>query len=114
MPNQVEGVGAKLNVQQVAIANGQTVSGAIDVNGQIITGIDLGATLTGTTLGIQNCVDGTNYRTAYDNSGNVISWTVAGGRHLRFDPPLLGYSSIKLVSGSAEGAARTLFVASSP
>lgn len=106
--------GALLVTAQAFIANGGTTSGAVSVNGKMITGIDLGPTLTGTALSISNSVDGTNYRAAYDSTGTAVSWTVAGARYLKFDPPLLGYISIKLISGSAEGADRTLTVVMAP
>lgn len=92
------------------ILNGQTVSNAVNINGERIAGIDLGATLTGTALTIQNAADGTNFRAAYVPGGTAISYTVAGARFLKFDPPLEGYNRIKLVSGTAEGADRTLTI----
>jgi YD repeat-containing protein len=94
----------------VTIANGGTVSSVLRTNGKRIAGIDLGPTLTSTALSIQNSVDGATYRAAYDSAGAAVSWTVAGGRYLRFDPPLCGYVDVKFVAGSAEGAARTLTV----
>jgi len=100
--------GQKLETLTTTIASGQTTSGAVKVDGLMIAGVDLGPTLTGTTLSVQNSVDGSTYRAAYDSTGAAVSWTVAGGRYLKFDPPLLGYQSIKFVSGSAEGADRTL------
>lgn len=107
-------IGARCETATATIANGGTTSTVVTVDGKMITGIDLGATLTSTALGIQNSVDGTTYNTAYDTSGNAISWTVAGARYLKFDPPLLGYKNIKLVGGSSEGAARTLTVVMIP
>lgn len=106
--------GATLITAPALISNGGTTSGAVPINGRMIAGIDLGATLTGTALSIQNSVDGQTFRAAFDNTGAAISWTVAGGRYLKFDPPLLGYLTIKLVSGSAEGADRTLTVVMVP
>jgi YD repeat-containing protein len=111
---RMQAVGSKLETATATITSGGTTSGAVDVNGKIIVGIDLGATLTGTALSIQNAADGTNYRATYDTAGAAVSWTVAGNRFLKFDPPLLGYRSIKLVSGSAEGADRTLTVVMAP
>lgn len=75
----------------------------------MIAGIDMGAALTSTALSLTAATsqNGT-YRSVYDSSGNAISWTVAGNRFLKFDPPLLGYPWIKLVAGSNEGSARTL------
>lgn len=95
----------------VTIANGGTVSSVLHTNGKRIAGIDLGAALTSTALSIQNSVDGATFRAAYDSAGNAISWTVAQGHFLKFDPPLTGYSHVKLVAGSTEGGARTLTVA---
>lgn len=102
--------GAQLVTVSAFISNGGTTSGAIPVNGKMIAGIDLGQTLTSTTLGVQNAVDGKTYRTAKDSTGAALSWTVTGNGYLKFDPPLLGYISMKLVAGSAEGADRTLTV----
>jgi hypothetical protein len=102
--------GAALVVLTSTIASGQTVSSAVDILGRKIAGIDMGAAFTGTALSIKNAADETNYRPVHDTSGNAISWTVAGDRFLKFDPPLHGYEKIKLVSGSAEAADRTLSV----
>lgn len=96
------------------ILNGNTVSTVVSVAGKMIAGIDLGATLTSVALGIKNSADGINFRDAYDNTGTKLSWTVAGARFLKFDPPLLGYNQIQLVGGSAEGADRTLTVVMVP
>jgi YD repeat-containing protein len=106
--------GEKYHVQTATILNGATTSDAVNVDSKIVTGIDLGATLTGTTLGFSHSVDGTTYRVAYDDSGSIIAWTVAGGRFLTFNPPLMGYKWIKLISGSSEGGDRTLQVVSAP
>lgn len=105
---------AKFEAVSTIIASGGTDSAEVNANGRMVVGIDLGATLTGTTLGLKNAADGTNFRTAYGTDGNAVSWTVAGGRFLRFDPPLIGLNKIKLVSGSSEGADRTLTVVLAP
>ena len=106
--------GAPLEFETAKILSGAQVSNAITVGGRCIVGIDTGATLTSTALGLKHSTDGATFRTVYDTSGNALSWTTAGARYLKFDPPLLGYQFIQITSGSAEGADRTLTVVFAP
>lgn len=95
------------------IANGATVSAAIPTNGFALVGIQLPAAFTGTTVTFQGSVDGTTYQVIKSTtSGSSLSYTVAQGTYAAIDPiPFYGLKFIKLVSGSAEGGARTFSVA---
>lgn len=90
------------------IANGGTVSGAIDLGEGHLAGLQF-ATMTGVALTIQasDAIDGTfvlvNLR------GGALSITMASDRYITLLPEeFAGLRFIKLVSGSAEGAERTI------
>lgn len=95
----------------VGIANGQTVSEAINCGGMALTGIKFPAAFTGTAVTFQMCdtIDGT-YVPVY-NAAGAVSYTIAQGRYYAIDPKdFQGIKFLKIVSGSAEGAGRTLVV----
>lgn len=98
-----------LQTASPVIANGQTASGAISTAGLSLVGIKLPAAFTGTTLTFTACDTlGGTYVPVY-NSAGVVSYTVAASRYVAIDPKdFQGISFLKIVSGSAEGAARTL------
>lgn len=102
-----------LIVSTGSIANGQTVSAAIQVKGYSLVGIQLPAAFTGTALTFQVSLDGTTYQLLKSTtSGSSLSYTVAQGTYVAIDPtPFYGARYIKIVSGTAEGAARTLALA---
>ena len=94
------------------IASGATVSSVVDTRGGIITGLILPAAFTGTaiTFQVSDKVDGT-FVALYDETNTAISLTVAQGRGYKIDPSLLaGWRFVKIVSGSAEGAIRSVIL----
>lgn len=95
------------------IPNAQTTSQAISLNGMTPVGIEMPGTFTGATLAIHasNTVDGT-YKPIYIALGATpLSYAVAASRYIAIDPiQLQGAQFIKLVSGSSEGAERTLIL----
>jgi hypothetical protein len=94
------------------IANGQTLSSAIVLNGFTPVSILMPAAFTGTALTFQGSLDGTNFFDVKKSDGSALSYTVAQGTFVALDPTLFqGMTAIKLKSGSAEGGARTLTVA---
>jgi hypothetical protein len=99
-----------LIVGQVGIANAATVSDVINTQGLNLVGLLLPSALTGTTISFQGSLDGTNFDPVYSTvSGTALSYTVAQGHYVAFDPtPLQGLPFIKLVSGTSEAAARTI------
>jgi hypothetical protein len=91
------------------IANGQTASGAISTGGMGLVGIYIPAAFTGTTITFQGstAVAGT-FVPVYNSSGQV-SYTVSTSRYIAINPAdIVGIPFLKIVSGSSEGAARTL------
>ena len=102
-----------LDVSRTAtIANGQQVSNAINLNGFVLVAVLLPAAFTGTALTFQGSLDGTNFFDMKKSDGTALSYTVAQGTFVPIDPTLFhGLAAVKLKSGSAEGAQRTLAVA---
>jgi len=103
-------VGNFLPAVNVTIASGQQSSSAIDCGGFSLVGIKLPAAFTGTALTFEVCdtIDGT-YQPLYDSSNTLISYTVAQGRTYAIDPKnFQGVQFLKVKSGTAEGAARTV------
>lgn len=85
-------------------------SGAINLGGMSLVGLILPATFTGTTITFTVCdtLAGT-YTPLYDASNAAVSMTVAQGRAYAVDPKnFQGIMFMKIVSGSTEGAARTI------
>lgn len=91
------------------IANGQTASNAVDLRGKRLLGVSYG-TMTGTalTFTVSDTESGT-YREAHNSSG-AISFTIGDDDCMWFAPADARPANcfVKLVSGSAEGADRTL------
>ncbi len=94
----------------VTILSGQTVaSEGVNLSGFTLAGI-LIPTMTGTTVTFQGSVDGTNYYAIKDNTGTAISITTGGtaGIYKLNAADFIGITHIKPVSGSAEGADRSV------
>lgn len=90
------------------IANGATVSNAVDVREKILVGLQF-ATMTGTAVTFQASSDGVTYVAVKDSSGASVSYTIASDTYTVIQPAVLaGIRYIKIVSGSAEGAVRTV------
>ena len=99
--------------QTATIANGGTTSGALDLLSETLLGIFVPSSFTGTALTFQvaTAVDGT-YVTLTNEDGSDYSVTVAASKFVAVDPQIFaGVRFAKLVSGSAEGAERTLTLA---
>ena len=98
------------------IASSGTTSGTIALAGTSPVGVYLPAAFTGTTLTFTACSTAAGTFVAIlDDAGGTLTRTVAQGRFLPLDPALFaGVAFLKIVSGSAEGAARDLIVVSRP
>lgn len=102
-----------IDFEEVTIASSGTTSGAVDTHGMTICGIYTPDTMTGTalTLTASTSLDGT-YVPVEDGAGAAISKTIDGGEYVPFNPAdTAGLRYIKVVSGTAEGAERTLTLA---
>lgn len=96
----------------VTIANGETVSTAFDARGFASFGAILPAAFTGTAMTFQVSNDNTTF-TALNNSSGAVSLTVAQAKAYALPADLKPWRYFKLVSGSAEGADRTITVVAS-
>jgi hypothetical protein len=99
------------SAQNVTIANGAQLSSEINTGGMALVGLYLPAALTGTAITFQaSSTSGGTYLDVYNSAGQV-SYTVAPSRYIAIDPKdFQGMIYLKLKSGSAEGAARTITV----
>ena len=81
-------LGQYQNVPQVGtvtIANGASLSGALDLHGCSLVAIQMPAAWTAATLTFQGSNDGTTYGDVYDDSATELSVTVAVLRYVVFD-----------------------------
>lgn len=91
------------------IANGAQLSGAIPTGGFALEGIFVPSSFTGVALTFQASTTlGGTYVDVYNSAGQV-SYTAAPSRYIAIDAKdFQGIAFLKIKSGSAEGAARTL------
>lgn len=97
-------------VTQATIPNGSSTSNEIDLRYQALMGLHMPAAFTGTTITFtaSNTAGGT-FNPVYKDDGTQYSVTVATNRAIAIDyTKLAGFRFIKLVSGSTEGATRTI------
>lgn len=93
----------------IAIATSTTVSAAVDLRGMTLCGISIPAGFDGTSISFQASFDNSSFQVVKDGSGNTLSKTVAADEYIKLDPvDFCGIQYIKIVSGSAEGANRTM------
>lgn len=98
------------------IASGQTTSGAIDLVGTALVGLFMPSAFTGTavTFTAAATLTGT-YLAVTDSTGAAVSATVAASKYVALSPTTFaGLRYVKLVSGSSEGADRTITLATRP
>jgi len=106
----------------VAIANGASLSGAIDLGVGRLFGIAMDPTAwTAAALTFQVSVDGVNYFNLFDNTGTEINWTVLAQQFITAASPVewQGIRWLKVRSGTSaapinQGAARSLTIIAVP
>lgn len=94
----------------VVIANAAQSSSVLKTGGLTLCGFFIPAAFTGTALTFEACstVDGT-FVPLKTSGGSALSFTVAASGYYAVDPKdFQGVAFLKLKSGSAEGAARTI------
>jgi hypothetical protein len=102
----------EVQVQTVVIANGATASAAVSGRNFAAFGLILPGTFSGSalTFSVSDAFAGT-YQTLYDKTGTAVTIaTVTQGRSYDLPPEVASFPYFKIVSGSAEGGARTLLV----
>jgi hypothetical protein len=96
--------------QSLTIANGQTTSGAFECRDFAIFGLVLPATMTGTLLSFTVSADGTTFQALHDDTNTAVTLALTVSKSYLLPPELAAWHSFKIVSGSAEGADRTLVI----
>jgi hypothetical protein len=93
----------------VTIANGGTASTTIDLQGRGLVAVILPSAFTGSIITFQASPDNNTFQALYNTANTQLSMSVTQGRTYLLSPSdLVGVRYLKLVSGSAEGAERTL------
>jgi hypothetical protein len=97
----------------VTIASGATLSSVALMNGSPLVGVDCSA-LTSVAFTLLNSIDGgLSYRAVEDSiTGNPISMVVEANRYHHVNPPIRGLDMVRIVAGTAEGAARSVILVS--
>lgn len=100
----------------VTIASAAQTSSEADLGGLSLLAIRFPAAFTGTTVTFTGSTSsGGTFQTLYDNTGTLITYTVAQGKDTICNPAhFAAYEYIKVVSGSSEGAARTVTLLCGP
>lgn len=97
----------KLTIQQATIANGASLSAAIELGvvGAALVGIEMPAAWTAANLTFQASVDGTNFNNLYDKDGNEVTVTASTSRYIGLIPSLFaGFRAMKIRSGTSGAA----------
>lgn len=104
---------ASANVLQVVIANGASLSGAVEIGAGTLVGIQL-PTLTSAAISFQGSFDGVTYAEVLDASSQAVEITAStGASYLQAPADLHGVPFLKVRSGTSgspvnQGAARTI------
>lgn len=107
---------AIIDFEDVVISSGGTKSAAVSLAGTTLTGIYMPATFTGTAVTFEAATSLTGtYLPVQDGAGSAISKTVAASQYIKIDPgDFAGVRFLKIVSGSTEGADRTVTLSLRP
>lgn len=90
---------------QSTIANGQSLSNAVDIGNKTLLGIVIPSSWTAANLTFQVSTDGITYNDVYDNLGTEKNVTAAASRYIIIDPvDFIGAKYIKVRSGTAASA----------
>ena len=97
------------NYIDATIDQDETTSGAIDLNGKKMVGLELPASFTGASVSFTECRSSAGtFRAVYKDDGSLYAPTVVDG-YVALDPAVMvGCAYVKIVSASSEAAARTL------
>jgi hypothetical protein len=98
---------ASFAYKTAVVANGETVSAAVNMEGYTPVGVILPTGMEGTSLGftVSDSLAGT-YVTMLDPDGAAVAYTVAAARYFPLDPGwFAGVQFLKMVVASQTGAA---------
>lgn len=99
----------RIIAETVLIANGASASAELDCYGGQLMGVILPSAMTGTTIGLQVSDQSGGTYVALKDGASDLALTSAASKYIYFDPKYTeGIRFAKIVSGSAEGAQRSL------
>lgn len=103
---------ASTSMYIATIANGATTSDAIAIDSAVAMGLQMPSAFTGTSITYTVSADkGVTYQALYDSTGAVqVTTAVAASRSYDLPAELTAWTHFKIVSGSSEGSARTLYI----
>lgn len=92
-----------LNYETATIANGASLSDALNIGSRDMFALIMPSSWTSAALTFQGSFDGTNYFNLYDDGGNEISFTVAASRYVIISSPakFFGLKKLKIRSGTS-------------
>lgn len=98
-----------LTYNEVTIANGQTTSGAIDLQGLVICQIIMPAAFTSASISFTSSHNDGTYQPLYNTANTALSITIGTSRTYNIAPSdFAGCRFLKIVSAGAEGGSRTI------
>lgn len=100
--------------ENISIANGASLSSAIDLDENGIVALQMPSAWTAANLTFQGSYDGVTFADVYDSAGTELSVTAAASRYIVLTPATFaGLRHLKVRSGTTgtpvnQGAARTI------
>ena len=103
-------MGAITATATATITNGESVGNAFYVGAKLPVSLQMPAAFTGATVSFQGSGDGVTYQALYIGAA-AYSETVTVSKNVQLDSSqFAGFPWLKIVSASAEGAARSIVV----
>lgn len=105
---------SKISRIDATIANGQSLSGAVNLGNRVVVGLLMPATWTAADLTFQASIDGTTYADMYDIGGNEVTAVADASQYIAISPSLwAGALFLKVRSGTTgtpvnQGGARDI------
>lgn len=106
----------QLVTRTATIANGASLSGAVEIDGATLVGVVMPAAWTTANLTLQMSADDSNFANVYDELGSEKTITAAASRYILLNPSdYLGSNSLKIRSGTSgtpvnQGGDRTITI----
>lgn len=111
---------SNLSTQSITIANGASLSSAIDLQGTSVVAIQMPSAWTAANLTFQGSNDDSTFDNLYDSSGTEVQVTAAASRYIAITPTnFQGVRYLKIRSGTSgsavnQAADRVLVLVSKP
>lgn len=105
MANERHEVVRMAEVATATIANGESLSGAVQLGGMYLSKIALPAEFDGTAITFQGSLDGSTFYNLYTNAGTEVNYPASASRVIVPEfMDFLGLHSIKVRAGTAGAA----------